>query len=312
MKTVGTFIKERRKQKNLTQEALTKMAEASSVRTIQRIESGYVKTYLHTIYPILSALNISHEEFDGMCYGINIRTFYSDVEHIWDMGPAKNYDAMPKMIEELKEKYGKQDRPTVKQAILLLEGAVLCDKYKDYTASLATMYEALKLTTTDIVSDIDVINCRKVSNIVFSLYEYRILRFIANLYALLGESEKSLGLNKAIVVSLERDTNDYGLQKKLIPLTFFNLSNRMIDAGDHADALILTEKGLGFCYQTKEFKYLGNLLWNKGKASYYLGDVEKATTSFQESYSFFTSKQEYVTAKYLQEVAKEKYNLILG
>ena len=93
---------------------------------------------------------------------------------------------------------------------------------------------------------------------------------------------------------------------------YFSLSNGMIDDGDYANALDLIEKGLHFCYQTKEFKHLGNLLWNSGKALYYLGNTDKATTSFQESYNFFISKKEYDTANYLQATAKDKYNVILG
>ena len=152
MKAIGAFIKEKRKQKSLTQAILAEMASCN-IRTLQRIEAGTVTTYLHNIYPILSILDISHEEFDGMCYGKDIRMFYSDVERIWDMGLVKNYNAMSEMIVNLKEKYGELDRPTIKQAMLLLEGAVLCDKAKDYSASLAAMFEALKLTTVGIISD---------------------------------------------------------------------------------------------------------------------------------------------------------------
>lgn len=310
MKAIGVFIKEKRKQKSLTQKILAEMASCN-IRTLQRIEAGTVTTYLHNIYPILSILNISHEEFDSMCYGKDIRMFYSDVERIWDMGLVKSYNVMSKMIVKLKEEYGELDRPTIKQAMLLLEGAVLCDEAKDYSASLVAMFEALKLTTVGIISDKHVINYRKVGDRIFSLYEYRILRFIANLYALLDEPKKSFELDKAIATSLEKDTNNYGVQKRLMPVMYFSLSNGMIDDGDYANALALTEKGLHFCYQTKEFKHLGNLLWNNGKALYYLGNTDKATTSFQESYNFFISKKEYDTANHLQATARDKYNVIL-
>jgi len=310
MKTVGAFIKEKRKQKSLTQKELAQMAPCS-IKTLQRIEQGIVTAYMHTIHQILPILDISFEDFECMCYGVDIRIFYSEVERTWDKGVAEKYDEMAELVIKLKEQYGELNRPTIKQVVLLLEGAVLCDKYNDCDASLTTMYKALKLTATGIVSNANSINCQKVSDRIFNLHEYRILRFIAILHAMLGEVNKSLELNKAIVVSLEKDTNDYGVQKKLMPAMYFNLSNDMINNHDYAGALVLVEKGLNCCYQTNEFTHLGNLLWNVGKASYYLGNIKKATASFKESYSFFISKKKHDTAKHLQAIAKENYKVIL-
>ena len=310
VKDIGALIKEKRKQKKLTQRTLAKMA-GCSLRTIQRIESGYSNTHQHTIQQILPILDISREEFNSICYGADISMFYSDVERIWDKGLSNEYDIMSEMVDGLKEKYGTLDRPIVKQVILLLDGAVLHNKVKDYPASLATMYEALKITATDIISDKNVIDCRKVSGRIFSLYEYRILRFVAALYGKLGERKQSLELNGAIVVSLEKDTSDYGLQKKLIPVTCFNLSNGMIDTGAYTDGLEFAQKGIDFCKQTKEYKHLGDLLWNKGKALYRLGDIESATALFQESFDFFVSTKEHERANLAQTIAKENYKITL-
>jgi len=310
MEAVGAFIKKRREQKGLTRDALAKRTSCTS-KTIQRAETGEVKTYLQTIYPILSILDISHDEFDGMCYGLDTRAFYSDVERIWDTGRTKNYGAMPKMIEKLKADYGELDRPTLKQAILLLEGAVLCNKDNNYPASLAIMYEALKLTTTDIVSGTNAINCRKVAENIFSLYEHRIIRFIANTYTRMGEPKKSLEIYKAIVSSIENDTRDYGLQKKLLPITYFNLSNELIANDNYEEGLITTESGLESCRKNKDYKLYGKLLCNKGRAFHGLGNAEQTRKIFQQSYNTLVTLEEFEDAKHLQVIAKDEYNIII-
>jgi len=78
---MGAVIRQLRKDKGLSQPALSKSGEEDQicdVGTLKRIEAGKHLPRPHTLYRIISMLDVSHEEFHNMVYGTDMRTFNND------------------------------------------------------------------------------------------------------------------------------------------------------------------------------------------------------------------------------------------
>ena len=305
----GAAIRLLRKKKGLSQKALADLASCSR-DTIMRIENGTRDAHPHTLHNILGVLGVSFEAFSSHIYGTDMQAFNDDFARVWDAGFAGEYDTMAILLAELKCKgYYDVNIPTIAQAVLLCEG-VLASAYNEYSKSLEMLYDALQLTTASILSE-----CRKLSYIdisasTLSINEYRILKGIAKSKFGAGQHQESIDIYQAIITSLERKNTGYELQKKLLPGTYFNMSNRLLDLKCYDSAFDITNHAVDFCHKAKEFKLIGHLLCNKGRVFYYMGNIEQATFFLQKSYETFVTHGDTSSAEHLKKIAMEKYGII--
>jgi len=307
---IGIVLKQLRNGKGLSQTLLANLINCSKM-TIIRIENGERLPQPYTLHQMLSALDISHEDFDALLNGTNMLQFNQDFAHIWDVCFAGDYKTMSDMLNELKTKeYCNVERLDIAQALLLCDSIILASNEK-YNESLDVLYSALQKTTSKNLIKQNAINCAKVKKSTFSMNEYRILKEIANVKADLGEKQEAIKIFEALMVSLESETANYEIKKKLLPSIYFNMSCILLDDELYTKAFDVIEKGLQFSKITKEFKVIGELIWNKGRVLYNTNNIEQATVLFQQSYIHFVNCEDDMTAKRLKKVAKEKYNITI-
>lgn len=304
----GALLKNLRKGKKLTQEQLAN--GICSTKQLGEIERGNAEPSPTILYKLLFVLGVDYEEFMPMLYGKDMRLFNQDFARIWDAGYDEDYQQMSVLLTALwKQPYCDKNIPVVNQALLLCKCVLLSNFDKNDEAALPLLYDALRLTAPSIISGDNAINLKRVTTCIFSMNEYRILKIIANILDDLGEGSKALELHKALITSLERETTHYEIQKKLLPTIYFNVSNIWLNKDSYDNALVFANQGLDFSIATKEFKVLGELFWNKGRAFHGMNEMEQAALFFQKSYDTFAHRGEDSTTTRLKRIAKEKYGI---
>jgi len=191
----------------------------------------------------------------------------------------------------------------------LCESIVLSGLDKDHAASLEMLFNALKITTSKIVAKNNTINCKQISKFKLSMNEYRILKELANVKVDLGLLQEVAEIHTAVITSLENQETLHDIKKKLLPTSYFNLSNLLLRQEAYNEALSISEQGLIFSRQYKEFKLLGELQCNMGIASQCLGDTKQAKLLLSQSYNTFISCGEDKLACLLKKAVKERYDI---
>ncbi|MCL2285337.1 MAG: helix-turn-helix transcriptional regulator [Firmicutes bacterium] len=315
-KSIGAIIKSLRTQKQLSQKELCKsgtLDQICTVRHLMRIEKGTHSPYPEVLNRLLSVLGVNIAEFQALLYDNDLRQFNNDFEEIWSAGFVNNHQAYNSKLEELKDKdYCNTSIPSITQALMLLEANAAFKVTQDHNVVLDMLYEALRITTSKVLSKDNIVNCQKVNEPNFTINEYRIIKLMAVVKAKLGQPEEAIEINEALIASLKRSSICYNTRNKLMATVYFNLSNNLLSKDRYDEAFGVIEEGIAFCEKAKEYKVIGELRYNKARFYYLTGDMEQAKIHFKESYDTFTTLMEHKNAEYVKLTAKNKYSIEIG
>jgi len=312
-KRIGAALKKLRKEKNLSQKAITKantLEEICSIKTLQRIESGKTMPHQHTLNALLIMLNISYEEFIALVHDGGMSQFNEDFERIWDAGIAHKFEEEAVLLAELKTKdYCDTTNPVIAQAVLLIEGILLRRLDKNHVKSLQTFYSALVLTKPKIFVSPNTLDCEKIANQTFSVNEYHVMKVIAIVHVALGKLDIAAQIYRALVSSLENSKTSYNVRKKVLPGIYYNFSNTLIRLDIFEEVLTVTEKGLDFCQQANIHTLTGSLLANKASALFHFGQLEEATFFFRKAHQTHLAQGYTARAEEIKANVKTYYNI---
>ena len=313
-KAVGATIRKLRKEKGLSRDALagpTNETYICSKDHLGRIERGEYAVSTPMLLRLLSVLGVSIGDFYTMVYGTDVRQFNKEFELVWELGAAKNYQTFNDRLNELKQKdYCNPNVPAIAQALYLCEGAVQYSLHKNYEASLNALYSGLRITYPHIVGN-GTVNCTKLSKTVFNMNEHRILSMILCILADMGEINHSIEISKAVITSLENPATDRDVQKKVLPLTCYNISDTLIDMDRYEEAAEFAKRGIEFCIAAQNFTHIALLYYNCGKAIYSIGNKEQATILFQQAHDTFKAHGNTESAEFGKKTVKDKYGISL-
>ena len=313
---LGSIFKTLREGKKLTLAQLSGEGtdfKICSAKTITRLEQNGRIPNSGILHKLLSVLDVTVEEFEAMAFGGNMKKFNDDFVRIWAVGYDSNYDKMDEMLKTLrKQVYCDESIPTISQAIQLCKGTLLYEASKKLQAASVVLTNALKATAPNVVNNDNNLCLNKIRKQTFSMNEYRIIKTLACIMDDLGERSGAIKLFDTIITSLEREATSYEMRKKLLPTSYFNLSNMLLEDRLYLQALEVAERGLNFCFETKEYKEDGKLHWNKGRAYHGLNDLEQSNLFFQKSHDIFVSRNDTSTAQRLKETALTKYKTTIG
>ena len=299
-------------EKGMTINALVKASEISE-STVKKVLRNVQEPRLYTLYCLLTALNTTMEEYYFLLHGTDMAQFNSDFAHLIDVGFGRKSQKMSIKLDELKTKpYCNLRIPYIRQAILLADAIIAIGKDNDYDTGLALYYEALSITiSSKILTKSNELKYSDIAKYKLSMNEYRILRGIAVAFEEQKDTQKATDIYSAILSSLESDTANYEIQKKQLPIVYFNLSNALIDSEQYVNALDIVNKGIDLCLKTKELKMMAYLLWNKGKSTFFLDNKKLASEFFQHAYKYFKDMEDEGMLEGLRTTAKTKYDVLL-
>jgi len=306
----GKLIKEIRQEQGYTRKWLCEQsADMCSVDYLGKIENGKVGLNTRTIYPILDALNTRIDDFFNRLYGQDIQKCINDFNIAWDLAYEKGCQTLSAFLDELKAKDYDMSIPVIKQMALLCEGIIHDDVLKQHHIAYNILMKALLLTSPQNIVHNNSIICKLIATKSFIMNEYRILIAMANSKMKIENIKESTRILSAICSSLELETTKHDIKKKLLPITYFNLSNTLIKMKNYMKTLNITEKGISFCLNTNEFKELGFFHVNKARALYYMGCVEEATECYKSSLEIFKGQGKVANVEYVTNAITKDYPL---
>ena len=311
IKVAATF-KQIRKDKGFTQLELSEISNVSK-STIDRLERGDSIPQLFNLRDLLSPMGVSLDEFFSLSNGTNMALFNSDFAYFFNASLDQDYKKMTKILTCIKSKpYCNDDIPVIRQSLLIMEAILLHEADNNCQSALTKYIDALSITMPPkFMTIITKTTDQKMHTYKLTMNEYRILKGTSNVFNSLGDITNAIRICALALSFLEVDTNSYEIQKRQLPTFYFNLSNMLIDIEDYGQALEIANKGIAFCLKSKELKFISYLRWNKGRALFYIGEIDHAHILFKHAYDGAKDIGGKALIKKLEYVAKTKYNLLL-
>jgi len=303
-KTLGAYLKNVRTSRKMSRKDVIMLRNNEvicSENHLADIENGKCSPSSEILNMLLIKLGISYDGIMEIVYGVSFTAFMNKFAQAWDMVYVDGFEKHIMIIEELKNnKDFDQSIPTIKQAILLLEGCVEMQYRKNYTRSIELHKEALELTVKKSFKN-NLVQLSRIENHFFSLIEYRLLKCLAISYASLFMRDEAIDLFYVIQDSLENSHSPYSLKKLLLPSIYFNLSILLYKVNRIADSYSVATQGIEFCNMSREYKELPKLLSHQGLTLHYLHRQDEALASFKSAHSFYIAHNNLERAKYLSE-----------
>ena len=313
---LGLFLKHQRLEKGFTRKQLVEFGAEFGIcseNQLARIENGKCSPSTGTLQTILNALDTRMEDFFHKMNSQNIQMFNNHFNVMWDIVHEKGYNVFEEHLSELKcKEYCDTSEPVIEQAILLCEGIICKNILKNPHKSYEILLEALQLTASKNIVRYETIDYKFVATNSFSLNEYRILTVMANSKNKIGSYEEATKGLEAICFSLERKDTGYDVKKKLLPLTYYNLSVLLIKTHKNIEASKIADKGIAFCLNTKEFKQLGSLYVNKAHALYHINSIKNTTEYlhyFQLAYDTFVTQGNHAKAELVRNELVKNHDI---
>ena len=306
--TIGTALAHFRKQKGYTQQVLADISTVSKA-TIARAESGVSDPRQDNLKLLLEALEVTSVEFENYRQGLDHNSFNEVFNQAWDIASSGNMPLLKEKILEIKaDTRFSMDTPSVAQGVLLLESIVLKEADKRYKDSISKLHQALEITAPVLVKNNDIVT-RNIKAKPYGLQEYRILKQISVVLSEMKRDKETMAIELAVLESLEHIRTPYSIKKKLLPSSYFNLSNDLLHIEDYNAALEVINHGLDFCKSTGEIKFIGQLLSNKGLCLCELESLEIAIPFLKSGYQTLLLHDRIQQAARLQTSLLEDYNL---
>jgi tetratricopeptide (TPR) repeat protein len=111
---------------------------------------------------------------------------------------------------------------------------------------------------------------------------------VLNAYAIAQHKAQNANIAIEILYEIEKYIHSHVADREGIAIVYtkilYNLSRYVGMAGDDEEALELAEKGIKNCIRYNRYRYLPDLLYNKGYALMQLGREAEAHKSIQECY----------------------------
>jgi tetratricopeptide (TPR) repeat protein len=149
------------------------------------------------------------------------------------------------------------------------------------------------------------------SNNVFTLNEYRIIKLISITLCDRGQAYDGIMILDALNESLCNKKVGIEIKNRLLPNTYYNLSDALIDVNNYQLALNACDNGVKFCRQAKNCKMLPYLFYNMGKAQFKMGHKTQAEESFKEAMLAFCVHGNKETAERAGKMIAEKYQIYI-
>ena len=308
----GPTIKRIRKAKGMTQAALSKEGTRNhicTIRHLRKIESGHIEPNPGLLCQLLAALGVSLPEFALQMFGEGMIQFENELEAVRNLFIEGHFEEAELRFERLREnEFFDSDNPMVVQSVMLFESMILGFKHREYQQCLKELYKALRVTSKHVVTG-GGLYLDYIANNPLTINEYRLLMLISTVEEILGDASTQIKILRALIASLDNTKIDNETKGKLLPAIYFNLSNALLGDSDFDGALDAADRGIAISREAKVFRAFGRLLWNKGRAHYYLDDKIAALEYLNKAYSCFSLLGYEETAEFLRSTAAERYGI---
>ena len=313
----GSIIKKLREKKGFTQKQLCNNDDPKnyicSERTLIRIERGKIPLSEKYLNGFLSVLGVSYTEFCNEIDGEPTTTlFLNGFSDAWDLLFEKEHSKAKARMENLITSLAVDlKKPLIMQAVMLYECRESVELNGGDEGCFHVLCKALSLTSPHVVEGERNIALDRVLSGIFTLNEYRIMNIMASMKERPRNMATSVEIYKAMKKSLENKSLPNEIRNKMLPTVCYNLVDALTDQGKYKEAIKVGEFGLMHGKTVGSHRMDGLLYYSIAKAQYLMGEKDKATENFTNSYLSHKVQGRIKMVELVKKLAAEKYNVYL-
>lgn len=300
---IGEFLRQRRIEKGITQEALA-YGIFSDASAISRIENGKQVPSHRKLVELLERLDLPSDRY----YALVDKNELAILELQTQIVSCQTRNQFKEGLIKLTE-YEKliSSNDVLAQQFLLSSRAVLGTWENGQNVpfpleeKLHLLFTALRLTVPHFEID-------NIESKIYSINEIKIINQIALTYSDAGLKKISINIYQQLLHYI--NTHLHGLRQTtpIIILILYNYSRDLCLEHHIAEAFEISTQGLQFCRKVGNSSYLGGLLFNFAYCLYELGQEEMSQDYFNQSYYVYTSMGDTHNATIAQSAIKELFH----
>ncbi len=275
---IGEFIRQRRKELNLSQEDLA--YGICEVSTLSRIENGRCTPSRSKINALLQRLGLPEERYYAIVSknekeieALKKEVVACNVMH----QPQKGYE----LLEQL-EKLCESDDFLTKQFILRsrillgdLDGSI-----SDYTKQVELLLQAIKITVPDFSID-------RINDFLYTFDEIKIINQLASTYSDMNELDVALQIFAQLIKYIEKHFHEVLTGNGVLPMVLYNYARTLNLSKQHNKSIEISEQGRRTCVDYGHYQFLPGFRAIAAEDYYFLGDSGKSKEYYLEAYYLY-------------------------
>ena len=304
--SLGEYIKQERIRQGITQEQLCE--GICEPITISRMENGKQIPSYTRICTFLQRLGLPDDQYFALLNQneLEIKTLQDEIRaDIIRFGRAKpeNRPAIRASGIQKLEKLECTNERIIQQYILAMRGSFGTPQGA-YSPKerLELLLETLHITVPNC-------NLEEIGLGLYSLDETSLISQIANVYADMGQLNKSIDIYRQLLKYIHKHYSKISRYAGKVALVSHNYTQVLLISGRYKDAFEIAELGRNICVKYNHYQFLPGILDLIGEYHYYKGSLEKCKEYYRDAYCLYKVIGNDRDRLLLEKMAKEQLNM---
>lgn len=311
-KKLGKYIKDNRKARKLSREALVwdeaRGAAICSTKYLSAIEAGSRKASRQIIQDLLERMGLDLERWDKEAEREMRVRFDNEFEEIMGLLVKEDYQGAKAHYEALVQAgYYEKELPYYRQHVVFLTYHLPEEQGQ---LTMAQIRELLKMSQPRLFKA-EEIDLGYLAGTEFEMIEYRLLNVLGVELWNDGKTKEGIVVFKAMIKSLLRKLVEIEVRRVLLPLMHYNLSKAWIGEGAYEETIKTCQTGMVYALEKGMSPYFPLLKYNEGVALWHLQRLDEARQLLIEARGLFRILKDEKSAQFVEQMAIEKYVLTL-
>jgi len=306
---IGTYIKQKRLEKNWTQERLSE--GVCDPATLSRIENNERPPSIRVAKALLQKMGFSSAPYLALLGRADIRAERMQKEirddsirlrMAADAEQPRLQEQILKKLDKLERMCGEDDR-FVRQFILNIRSSVgTAEGPYSPEKRLEMLLEAIRLT----VPDFDL---GKISRFRYSVEEVMLVNQMARVYASVGNRKKAISILSRLLRYIEKNNQELDKFGGQFCLVAHNCAIYLTNEKEYEKAAELSRKGWDVCVEKGDYQFLPGFAAILAECVYFMGDRERSTDLYVQAYNLYKMLGDEANLAVMRREMKERLGL---
>lgn len=302
---LGTYIKKRREELELSQEDLC--IGLCSVSNLSRIENGQQDPSRRLAQQLLDRLGLPDDRFTALwgekdiAVGALVRELVNGTI-LFRRGADEDRSAMRNRLLELAAELEQTADPgdrSIRQFVMAKRAALgTAEGPYSPREKLAMQLEAIRITQPRFDPE-------DFSRGRYSVDESRLINQIANSYKNAGERKRAISVYRQLLQYIEKNYKNLAGYGGHYCLVAHNYAICLDMEQYYMEAIDVTEQGRKMCLKWGDYQFLPGFLAIQAECSYFLGDREKSERLYRMAYHIYEAYEDKANLEIMQREMKK-------
>lgn len=310
---IGEYIKNRRLELGLTQEALCE--GICEPITVSRLENGKQTPSRNNINALLQRLGLPGDRYFAL-----LSKQEQEIEHLKKEIVSCNvrYQGAlePEQLAILKGAYEKiaaleaiadADDHLLQQFILRTKILLGRENGEPYSLDeqLEMLLKAIRLT-------VPKFDLEEINDNLYCMDEVKVINQIAVLYMDMGQNRKATAIFRQLLKYIQKHYQNILESAGYLPVVATNYALALYKCKYYEEALEIAELGRQSCVRFGHYASLPSLLHTMAQCHFHLGNEEASKALFYQAYYLYRATDDCYGAALLQEDMRKYYNILFA